>query len=385
MDDALSKILAKPLTSRNALALERLAARRLKHGEPAFVADLGIGLARRHGSAPEFDGLFDRLVRLLAVRRGPGHVGQLLRLLAAAGPDDAERDRYAASVLAACQQPADLAVVFEDGPADGTAPEELRACLLHELVLRGVPVADTPGIAGWAASPHWRGHPLAALPLATTVVEREPGLPHYTVDGSSYGLPYWDPEDRHPAPRRDVGVPPAVETTTVATAALMATAVEDWAEDPEETEGRFEARTFTFAEPLEPPAVPVALVSLGLDCLAALGDLPEAGQETAFGVVAAEPAEVWQVLFAAASTGGAYVSGRFGAYGRLHAWRSLAALAGAPADASPGEVEEHVRGCAWYRFGAATPWFHRVVWDLGVLAVARDGRRLAVLAATTSD
>ncbi|MER5351474.1 DUF6183 family protein [Kitasatospora sp. NPDC002551] len=385
MDDALSKILAKPLTSRNALKLERLARRRLKHGEVAFVADLGIGLARHHRSATEFDSLFDRLVRLLAVTPGAEPVGQLVRMLAAGRPDDPAFDRYVASMLAACRRPEDLTVVFDGGSGGVAVSDELRACLVHELVIRGVPVAEMPGIAGWATSPHWRDHPLGGLPLAPIAAEREPDLPHYSVDGSSHGLPYWDPEERHPAPRLDTRVPTAVETTTAAATAAMAAAVADWSDDPEEPEGRVEARTFAFADPLEPDAVPGALVALGLDCLVDLGDLPGPGEETAFGMVAVEPAEVWQVLFAAASTGGAYAPGRYGAYGRLRAWRSLAALAGAPADASAGEVEEYVRGCAWYRFGAATPWFHRVVWDLGVLAVAPDRRRLAVLAATTTD
>ncbi|MFF7588983.1 DUF6183 family protein [Kitasatospora purpeofusca] len=59
-------------------------------------------------------------------------------------------------------------------------------------------------------------------------------------------------------------------------------------------------------------------------------------------------------------------------------------LAGAPPDAPPSEVEARVRERTWHRFGADTPWFHRVVWDLGVLALSPD-RRLAVLAATTTD
>ncbi|WP_405007282.1 DUF6183 family protein [Kitasatospora purpeofusca] len=62
-----------------------------------------------------------------------------------------------------------------------------------------------------------------------------------------------------------------------------------------------------------------------------------------------------------------------GAYGRLYAWRSPAAPAGAPSDAPASEVEDRVRSCAWYRFGADTPWVHRAVWDLGVLAVTPDG------------
>ncbi|KOV11611.1 hypothetical protein ADK60_34375 [Streptomyces sp. XY431] len=377
------------MTSRNARMLERTARRRLRRDGAAFVADLGIGLALRHRSMPAgsdasaaFDDLFDYLVRLLAVTRGPGHIGELLRLLAAGRPDDPEHDRYVASLLASCQRPADLAAVYEE---KAVASEELRACLLHELVLRGVPVTETPGIASWATSPHWRDHPLAALPLVPAEPEREPDLPAYSVDGSNCGFPYPDPEERHPAPLLETAPVAAMETTAVATARAMASAVANWAEHPEEPEGRVEARTFAFPEPLEPDALPGALVALGLDCLTDLGELPKPGRKTAFGVVPVEAAEVWRFLFAASSTGGAYDSGCYGAYGRLHAWRSLAALAGAPSDAPASAVEAHVRSCTWYRFGADTPWFHRVVWDLGVLALSQDRRRLAVLAATTTD
>ncbi|MDY0810052.1 DUF6183 family protein [Kitasatospora purpeofusca] len=389
MDDDLPKLLTMPMTGRNARMLERLARRRLKRGGAAFVADLGIGTARRHRSTSAvpaeptaFDDLFDSLVRLLAATRGPGHVDELLRLLAAGRPEDPEYDRYVASLLASCQRPADLGAVYEEGVA---VSEELRACLLHELVLRGVPVAEDPGIASWATSPHWRDHPLAALPLVLAEPEREPDLPAYSVEGSSCGFPYPDPEERYPAPRPAAAqVAEAVETTSAATARAMASAVANWADHPEEPEGRAEARTFALAEPLDPDALSGVLVTLGLDCLTDLGDLPKPGEETAFGVVPVEAAEVWQLLFAAASTGGAYDSGCHGAYGRLHAWRSLAALAGAPPDAPASAGEDYVRACAWYRFSADTPWFHRVVWDLGVLAVSPD-RRLAVLAATTTD
>ncbi|MFE6749409.1 DUF6183 family protein [Kitasatospora purpeofusca] len=401
MDEQLTKLQALPMTVRTARMLERTARRRLRRDGAAFVAGLGIWLAPRHRSMPAgsdaaaaFDDLFDYLVRLLAVTRGPGHVEELLRLLAAARPDDPEHDRYVASLLASCQRPADLAPVYGEGTA---ASEELRACLLHELVLRGVPVAEAPGIAAWATSPHWRDHPLAALPPVPTEPERDPDLPAYSVDGSSCGFPYPDPEDRYPAPRPLAAPVAAVETTTAATARAMASAVANWAEHPEEPEGRVEARTFAFAEPLGsdvstdvstdvlPDALPGVLVALGLDCLTDLGELPEPGRKTAFGVVPVEAAEVWRFLFAASSTGGAYDSACYAAYGRLHAWTSLAALAGAPPDAPASEVEARVRACAWYRFGADTPWFHRVVWDLGVLALSPDRRRLAVLAATTTD
>nr|CAI78142.1 conserved hypothetical protein [Streptomyces ambofaciens ATCC 23877]CAJ89200.1 conserved hypothetical protein [Streptomyces ambofaciens ATCC 23877] len=91
------------------------------------------------------------------------------------------------------------------------------------------------------------------------------------------------------------------------------------------------------------------------------------------------------MLFAAASTGGAYNNGFHGAYRRLAAWRSLTALSGASSAAPVGEVEAHVQECDWYSFGAATAWFERVTWDIGLVSVTPGARRLAVLAATDTD
>ncbi|MFI8908191.1 DUF6183 family protein [Streptomyces albidoflavus] len=99
-------------------------------------------------------------------------------------------------------------------------------------------------------------------------------------------------------------------------------------------------------------------------------------------VAACPPARAWRVLFAAASTGGAYNSGCHGAYGRLAAWQSLAALAGVADGADAAEAEARVSECAWFGFDAATDWFERVAWDIGLATLSPDGRRLAVLAAT---
>jgi hypothetical protein len=93
----------------------------------------------------------------------------------------------------------------------------------------------------------------------------------------------------------------------------------------------------------------------------------------------------WQRLFAAASTGGAYNRGCYGAYGRLNAWRSVAALSGTADGALLDEVERQARESAWYGFRTATKWFWQVAWDIGLVTVAPGGKRLAVLAATDTD
>lgn len=114
-------------------------------------------------------------------------------------------------------------------------------------------------------------------------------------------------------------VPAAVDVSTDTVATSIAAAVENWTQG---SNGRIEARVFEFAEPIEPETVPAALLVGGLECLRDLEP------DSAFSASSCTPAEAWRVLFAAASSGGAYNSGCFGAYGRLFAWRSLAGLAG---------------------------------------------------------
>ena len=58
---------------------------------------------------------------------------------------------------------------------------------------------------------------------------------------------------------------------------------------------------------------------------------------------------------------------------------------GEASTASFAEVERRVGECAWYCFGARTRWFHQVAWDIGLVAVAAGGLRLAVLAASDTD
>jgi hypothetical protein len=91
------------------------------------------------------------------------------------------------------------------------------------------------------------------------------------------------------------------------------------------------------------------------------------------------------MLFFAASVGGVYSQGLFGAYGRLAAWRSLAGISGAAEGASAAEVGRWVQECDWFSFDADTDWFEQVAWDIGLAAVRPGRQRLAVLAATDTD
>ncbi|MFD0374289.1 DUF6183 family protein [Streptomyces sp. NPDC127112] len=374
MADQIQKIVTGLPDLKNVSGVWAVADERVARGDAAFAADLGIALARTYRSAEQmwqYRTVFDHLLQLLTTT-GPENVAQALRMVSSAEVTDRKLDRYTASLLASSHTAEDLAVAFT-----GRASEELRACLVHELVLRRAVVEETPGIADWATSPHWSHHPLRWLPPALSEMERGADLPTYGIHGSSHTMPYDDPSESRPlAVLTDAEVPSAEETTTQATAVAMGHAVANWAE---ESNGRMEARVFVLADPLEARSVPNALLRLGLECLRG------AGKRTPLSVAVHPPAEAWRVLFAAASTGGAYNSGSYGAYGRLAAWQSLAALAGSPVGATAGEVEARVRGCVWHGFRAGTEWFEHVAWDIGLAALAPGRRRLAVLAATDTD
>ena len=329
---------------------------RLAAGDVAYLGDLGVALAERLAGNErvwQYRSAFDRILRLLSVTPGSGNLVQALRLVFAARAGGRNLERYAASQLATGHAPTDLAAVLFGGAASVGASEELRACVVHELVLRGAAVYELPHIARWAASPHWRHHPLGWLPLELSEIEQGRDLPSYNSrGGSSHAMPYGPSSERgktvHPSTTYAAD---AVEVTTDAVAASISSAVENWTQG---SNGRIEARVFEFAKPIGPETVPAALLASGLACLR------DRKPKSASSVSACTPVEAWRVLFAAASSGGAYNSGCFGAYGRLFAWRSLAGLAGATDGATATEVAARAQLCSWYRFDAESPRARRI-------------------------
>ncbi len=318
MADQIQKIVTGLPKLKNVTGVWEVADSHLAQGDAAFSTDLGIALAKKYGPGAEqmwqYRSVFDHLLRLLATTAGPENIAQALRLVTSSEVSNRKLDRYAASLLASSHESKDLAAAFTGG-----ASEELRACLVHELVLRGVVVAEVPGFAGWATSPHWSHHPLSWLPLTLSDVEARPDLPSYSVRGGSHSMPYGPSGSREMAVIAGARVPPAVETTTEAEATVMAKAVANWAE---ESNGRIEARVFDLAEPLDATSIPNVLLALRLESLNGVG------KKSALSIAVCPPAQTWRLLFAAASTGGAYNSGSYGAYGRLAAWQSLDGLSG---------------------------------------------------------
>lgn len=353
--------------------------RRCADGDTGYLGDLGIALLACHQAEPrawQYLHAFDHLFRLLVGESGEsgksgesGESGdsdltQTLRLIAASRAAGHGIEALAAALLAQNRPQAALAAA-SDGT--GAAGDMFRACLVHELVLREGTVVRSPKIVQWAGSEVMRSHPLGWLPLDLLDVEQgwdkglgdmvEPDRETMVVAGAQ---PLW----------------PATDVTTVELSEALSAAVQNWADD---SNGEIEAKVFDLGVPVTPATIAAALPALDLECLEP-GTIP-----FRLAVSDSSARVAWWVLFHAALDGSAYGRGRYGAYSRLYAWRSLAALAGASEDAGPEEVAALAQQCTWYRFDAGSAWYTHVFWDIGLVAVRPDGRSLAVLGATDTD
>jgi Family of unknown function (DUF6183) len=250
-----------------------LAERKLAAGDADWVARLGIAIAAERTSSGDhlwqYRSVGDYVLRLLTLAPGRENVEQALRLIATASPTNRWRQRYAASLLAAGQSPADLVVAFAGGSSSGGVPEELRACLVHELVLRGTAIAEMRSIARWATSAHWQYHPLAWLPLELSGLEAARSLPSYHARGGSNAAPY-GPSSQEGRPLPDVrgnALPSGRDVTTPLVSAAIGAAVANWVG---ESNGKVEAKVFDLDSPLRAELMPGALAALNLDCLSGL-------------------------------------------------------------------------------------------------------------------
>jgi hypothetical protein len=280
-----------------------------------------------------------------------------------------------------------LAILMEMFRQHSSQPHfhDRLARLVQELVIRGFDVKNTAASKFWNEHIQSSGHPLAWLPLELMLCEYYlvELLPHFSNQGQSCRLAF-------------VGSEHALQNARAISASSMAQDSIQWIENSlshhestnmcaavnnwrQESNGRIEARCFTADRTMLPGEVtPTELLSLQLECLA----------ETSASQIAlarADIQEVLELLFGAAATGAAYNDGIGAAYGRLEAWRSLGALAGADTDATLEEVAMTAKKCAWLTFSAKSSWYCDVAWDLGIVALRADGRTLAILAATDTD
>ncbi|MGW7172161.1 DUF6183 family protein [Streptomyces xanthophaeus] len=347
---------------------------RVRQGDLGSVRELGAQFAAEldaaAGRVRAYQGGLARIVRTLALTPGRESLAQLIRLLDECGPlgRSGTEPQFIASLLAEAQRPDELAELLYRRPvSDGL--DVLRACLFHELLLRGVDVKALRPVArqDWFA--------LSWLPTDLRPFETDAPFPSRSVNGSAGGA--WtgltgegrvDP----PTPRRHV--PSSlrdIATVDVHEALVAAPSAGDF--------GDFGAWVFALEAPVEPALVPALVPSLPMRCVEGLG------ADARFAIARRSPADIWRILFSTASMGGVYGHGVHGAFGRRSAWWSLTGLSGAPLDASAQEVERQVLESTWFRFECDSAWFHNEIYDYGIVALSPDRCRLAVLAATCTD
>jgi hypothetical protein len=278
-----------------------------------------------------------------------------------------------AAMQLACTQPSDYFLKRFQQERDRPRRRELLACWTHEHILRHGDLEGEPGFDRFWGDRAKDGHPLAVLPLRRLAIE--PRLT--TMESNRYGWtspvtlpPIKDSEWQGP----QVGVVGAKALPALRERVEMANVVDGWRR---ESNGAVETAVFQLAPAIDRGALGQALLKrLGLDCLA----------DTHEPAVKARPTTVEQaflMLYLARCNGGAYGGAGKGAWGRLGAWRSLAAMSGSSATSWEGVVADASR-CEWLEFWAR-PWWEDVAWDLGLAALRPDGQSMAVLAATDTD
>ncbi|MFI9485987.1 DUF6183 family protein [Promicromonospora sp. NPDC052451] len=263
----------------------------------------------------------------------------------------------------------ELATIFNGGGRTGHS-DELRAMIVHELVLAGHDVLNHPAVGRWARLRHWRHHGLGWLPIELADFEQpdaRPGTPEpgwqallagKTVDAAGLGLDL-------------------VATTTEDFTARAGRVFAHWVEY---SNGKVDAHEYLAADPVRDHDLRDLLAGAAPAFLAG-GDI------RTLRAVPATLRQVWTRLFQAASGSSFYGPLQGGAYGRLHTWQTMAALTGAPATATPDDVADLARACRWFALDTTSTWFWSV-WEPSDLALACIGpelERVTVIAATDSD
>ena len=261
---------------------------------------------------------------------------------------------------------------FEPGLA------EFLYVLTHEAVIRRKIGPMTPVADRMAAQMSREGHPLARLPL--DLFDLDSRITAYLSHCGSMGSAYASDYDLGLGETNRIQAQGRMslkyrETTIPEMADRSSEAFREWIN---ESNGRCEGRQFEFEEPIPNEVIgPALLKSLGLECLVGAG-------EGAVKVAEISGRLGFVHLFSAASTGGAYNSGKGTAYGRLAAWESVAALVGNETG-DLTKTSEVAENCLWFAFLSNGYWFYNAAWDLGLAVLRPDRRTLVILAATDTD
>lgn len=358
-------------------------------GNTTMLYKLGVAMeAHAEELQPKLwavESVYTYLERVLALTPGMSYAHTLmeLSLLPRAGtmrfPRSLDyRGRMLAPLLASAQNTDVLLDLIKTYRQDHTYAE-FMCILVQEMVLRGISCDEILLLTNFFDQMRTLHRPLAWLPLRLLAIEHGLPLPAYSIAGSAFYPPQivgTAPSEAKTSSFPEGGVKVTLEesTTDVERERILAT-VAPW------SNARMEARAFALDPAIASSHISGRLLfSLNLACL-------EGASVHDIYVGVFSPQDVFRLLFAAASQGGAYDNGQFGAYGRLATWYTLAGLVGAPTVVSVEEVATLTEQSGWFSFGAESKWFYRAapMWDLSMLALRSDGKSLAVLAATSTD
>lgn len=276
-------------------------------------------------------------------------------------------------------QPKEVLLATITRLAVGGEQDEALACWMHDMVLRGTALDRDGAALAFHARLAARGHVLGSMPLALLGVERE--APRYmtmygpdTVQWADAGAASGATSARSlPSP----GALGPLRVTRIEDGALEQRIAQPVAAWTTGSNGRFEAKVFALQPPLGASVSgDLLLRALPLECSMGAAEVH---------TKSVDAGSVWGALFATAANGGAYPTELGGAYGRLAAWGSLAALVDAPGSATPAEIDRRASQCTFWSFGTSSAWFHDIAWDLGLLALRPGGATAAILAATDTD
>lgn len=321
--------------------------------------------ADRPAHVPEWaaESVVERIGRLLATTPRPEFADAARRV--------ARRwDARELASVAASSQPVEICA--ELVVAGESLDQEFLGCLVHELVLRFENLEREPFFS-WLAQMRMSQHPLAWLPLRLHTAEAKILLPSYTLQGMSYPVPAVTTAEAPADAVKPRIRPLSVETTNEEDRMRMTMAVRTWLE---KSNGVAEPRVFALRSGRPDRPLGSSLVEARLECL---------GGGAPMTVAPVDVTGAFSLVFAAASTGGAYDHGHRGAYGRLHAWETMGALAGTRSGEPFQRVAEAATAARWFTFTTESGWFNEIAWDLALAAISADEARLAILAATDTD
>lgn len=310
----------------------------------------------------------------VASARGAIAIAQLSREVSGL-TDSPSAAASVAARLGAAQSDATFAEVAREHVGNPML-EDWLATWMYERVARGADLSAVAEAVELAASLRAHGHPLGRLLLALRPIESEtPGrLPRYARGASSVHRPGLPPAPTSPPLEQG---PPDEAAAEVQDAAGAGEALAIAAAVGPGSNWKVDARVLRAARvPLH--IGPAFLASLGMPCF-------DGAPLEAITARVASASDAFGALFSVAAVGGAYGGGRGGAWGRLAAWQSLAALVGRPGELEPEAIERAVHECRFCLFDADAAWWYHVAWDLGVAVRRPDGRTLALLAATDTD